>query len=169
MERSRDLRRGRSRGGQIRIIEAILSAAIIVVSITIGIGLMKTPSPLSSRRTEDVSRFAYSLLFSLAEAETFDRVMYANGSLVPNWEEQMKVMIGSLLPSNMFFNMTVYNCTVNYGLVEEVVINSCPISNAANPEVFRESPAVAGAHITYTTRRLSILRVHLSLTWSDQP
>jgi hypothetical protein len=167
VEGSRNLMRPRPRSGQIRIIEALLSAALVVASITVGVGLMKAPNSLSSRRTEDMSNSAYSLLIRLAEAETFDEVMFINGSLRKGWEEELKVMVNSLIPVNAFFNMTIYNCTVRDQLAQEAVLNSCPMSNAATSEVFETAKGVAGADVTYTTRRFWILRVHIDLTWGE--
>jgi len=151
------------------MLESILSVGVVIASVTIAMGLFNAPSPLSMRRTEDITRFSYSFLMRLAEAEVFDKVMFTNGALTPDWEAKLTVVMSSLLPPNTFFALNVYNCTVEGGVIHEELINRWPVSNAATPEVFDVSKGVAGVNILYTTKQLFILRVQMQMTSGDQP
>ena len=161
------MRRRRPKQGQIRVIEALLSSVIVVAAMTVASGLIQAPSSFSQRRTEDVSRFAYSLLTRLAEADTFDGIMFEGGNLSQRWEDELQVIVGSMLPSNVFFNMTVYNCTVVGGIPQESSLASRSLSNAMTPEVFQTALGVGSADIVYTTKRLWILKIHIDLVWGD--
>jgi len=161
------VRRRGPRRGQTRVIEALLSSVVVVVAMGIASGLIRAPSSFSQRRTDDASRFAYSLLTRLAEADTFDKVMFEGGNLSAGWEDQLKVIVGSMLPSNAFFNMTIGNCTVVGGAPQESLLTSRGLSNAMTPEVFQTALGVGSADIVYTTKTLWILRIHIDLAYGD--
>jgi len=161
------MRRRGPRRGQTRVIEALLSSIVVVAAMGIASGLIRAPSSFSQRRTEDASRFAYSLLTRLAEADTFDGIMFENGNLSAGWEDELKVMVGSMLPSDAFFNMTISNCTVVEGVPRESLLTARGLSNAMTPEVFEAALGVGSADIVYTTRTLWILRIHMELVYGD--
>ncbi|MEM2714814.1 MAG: hypothetical protein QXL45_03755 [Candidatus Bathyarchaeia archaeon] len=134
---------GRLRLGQARIIEAVMAAILIFIAFTAAFFMLFSSEKFFKQETVDLNRLAYNVLHSLAESGIIDEVI--NETEI-NAERKLMGALQSLLPQNIYFNLTVYE-TASWSRVLS------PISNAP-PDVFEESGEVASAGITYTSKRV---------------
>ena len=149
-----------------RILEAMLAALVLMITITIAMNMMKAPSPLSSKGKNELTQFGYDFLIKLTDAQLLDEVMFERGTMRQGWEERMKVLINSMIPANLFYNMTIYNTTYvehfDFGDPVLVKINTVQITNTGSAS-FTEGLEVASADAIYTTQNFRVLRIHLDL------
>ncbi|MGB9717755.1 MAG: hypothetical protein ACPL4E_04870 [Thermoproteota archaeon] len=146
--------------GQMRIVEALLASGIIAIAMWSMINLTKAPDPYSAKARDELEKYCYAFLTSLADKEVFDEVVFNSTGVRPGWEGLMKNVLNALLPANTLYNMTVCNMSKKGDVVEEEPLGR--VFNAA-PEDFSLSKEAAGAEITYTTRRRWVLKIHLEL------
>lgn len=147
--------------GQTRVVEALLASGIIAITMWGMINMTRSPDPYSAKSRNELEKYCYDFLMSLAEREVFDGVIFNSTGIRPRWEDLMKGILNSLLPVNVLYNMTICNMTqMGYGVKEEPLGTS--ISNASS-EDFRLAKEAVGADVTYTTRRRWVLKIHLEL------
>ncbi len=160
-----------SKKGISRIIESVVSALLILAAFTISYYLTLPPNTPHQRASEDLKKFGYNLLSSLAANQGFDRLIFdSSGSVKEGWEQQFKVVINSLIPHNIIFNISIYNATLNeLGFVELVPLNNDVISNAvdefgkANEAVFLKAGENVQISYVYTTRWMKVIVVEMKL------
>lgn len=153
------------RRGVARILEAVFSAILVIEAIAVSYYLLIPPNPSVARSHEELSRFGYSLMTSLAYNNGFDKLLFNdNGQLKKNWETDLKVVVDSLLPQNVIFNITVYNATkhnvtinnITIESVKFVKLNKQPISNTLNEITFiraGENVQITYVYTTYLPQR----------------
>lgn len=163
MEAGRILKRNPGRRGQMRVIESILATIVVALSIFTMMNLMQSANPYTSKTRAELVRYSYDFLMSLAQKESFDKIIFMNSSVRQGWEQLMKVTLSSLLPANMLYNMTVYNMTSINGTIREVVLNNDTITNVMSANDFLSKNEAAAADVTYTTRKLWVIKVHMEL------
>lgn len=154
-----------------RIIESVVAALLILAAFSISSYLTLPPNTPHQRSSEDLTKFGYNLLSSLAVNDGFDKLIFdSNGNLKEGWEQQLKVVINSLIPQNIIFNITVYNATLNeLGFVELKELNTKTISNAvdesdkANEAVFLKAGENAQVSYVYTTKWMKVIVVEMKL------
>jgi len=149
--------------GQMRVIESILAAIVVAISVFTMMNLMQFANPYTSRTRAELVRYSYDFLMSLAQKESYDKIIFLNSSVRQGWEQLMKVTLSSLLPANMLYNMTVYNMTSINGTIREVVLNNVTISNVMSANDLIAKSEVAAADVTYTTRKLWVIKIHMEL------
>ncbi len=140
--------------GIARIVEAVFSAILIIAAVSISYHLLIPPNPSTIRSNEELSKFGYSLLSSLGSDNGYDKLLFdKEGNLREGWENDFKVVINSLVPPNIIFNITVYNATVNSstGFVDLEKLNTIPISNTDSNEVFLKAGENIQVMYIYTT------------------
>jgi len=147
--------------GQMRTVEALLASGIIAVAMWSMISLTRSQDPYSAKARNELEKYCYDFLMSLAEREVFDRVVFNSTMVRTGWEGSMKNLLNSLLPANILYNMTVFNMTQTGEIVMEVPLGES-ISNAS-PEDFSMVKEAAAADITYTTRNRWVLKIHLEV------
>jgi len=147
--------------GQMRTVEALLASGIIAVAMWSMINLTKTSDPYSAKARNELEKYCYDFLMSLAEREVFDRVVFNSTRVRTGWEGLMKNLLNSLLPANILYNMTVFNMTQTGETVMEVPLGES-ISNASQGD-FSMAKEAAAADITYTTRNRWVLKIHLEV------
>lgn len=147
--------------GQMRTVEALLASGIIAVAMWSMINLTRSPDPYSAKTMNEVEKYCYDFLMSLADREVFDEVIFNSTGVRPGWEGLMKNVLNALLPANTLYNMTVYNMSRKGDVVEEEPLGESIFN--ASLEDFRLAEEAAGADITYTTRRRWVLKIHLEL------
>ncbi len=125
--------------------------------------LVKFPNPYTSKTRKELVKYSYDLLLSLAERESFDKIIFTNGTVRLGWEQLMARAMNSLVPGDMVYNMTVYNMSYVNGTVRQKALNSGIITNSASLSQFSSLKEIAAADITYTTRKQWILRIHLEV------
>lgn len=156
------------------IIEAVVSSLLLIAAFSVGFYLLSTPTISHQRYSEDLTKVGYNLLSALAENDGFDKLMFDSyGKFTVGWEQQLKVVIVSLLPSNIIFNVTVYNATlINDNItnfVELKILNTATVSNVldesghSNEAAFLKAGDNAEASYIYTTKHLQILVISIKL------
>lgn len=157
--------------GVARIVEAVFSAILIIEAVSVSYYLLVAPNPGTTRSSEELSKFGYSLLSSLASNNGFDTMLFDSaGNIREGWENEFKVIMNSLVPPNIIFNITVYNATINSstGFVVLEKINEVPISNVVSEDAFikaGEDVQVTYVYTTYKSERdeIQIYFIYLEL------
>jgi len=144
--------------GQFRVVEALISAVIIVVAFTAALELQQIPRSWSSRMKTDLEALAFNVLLNLAESNVPENI----GS--PRWEHGLFIVLQTLLPPATYFNLTVYRITVlTNGTVLMEPLNKAPISNMQSQDLSEALEAASAAYV-YTTRKGEILLLVLTLS-----
>lgn len=147
-----------ARLGQARILEAVVASLIIFTAFSAAFYFIYSSENVSHQETVDLNRLAYNALHQIAESAVIEETVEEDPQ---SGQNQLKTILQELLPANIYFNLTIYNCTGNphqpYGG------NPISISNAP-PEALAESGEVASASIIYTSKRGSIYNLVLRLT-----
>jgi len=134
--------------GQARIIEVMLAA--IVMTITL-VTIMNLTTPLRSiylRETSDLRRVAYNILNDFGDARVYENIIIKGNLTGRLWEDELILFISVNLPPQVIFNMDVYVLKVHRnGTLEWVKLNRKPISNVENWE---EANIVEAESVTYT-------------------
>lgn len=159
------------RRGVSRILESVFATILIIEAAFISYFLMVPPNPAITGESEELYRLGYSLLASLSRDNGLDRLIFDRHWRVrDNWENDLKVTVTSLLPTNIIFNITIYNATLNEstGFIDMVKINRVPITNVESSDAFVTVGEVQQITYVYTTRnplngRLQIYYIHLVL------
>ncbi len=159
------------RRGVSRILEAVFAAMLIIEAAYISYFLMVPPNPSTPRESEGLYRLGYSLLTSISRNNGLDRLIFdEQWNVRPNWENDLKVTVTSLLPSNILFNITVYNATMDpsSGFIKLVKINRVPISNVESSDAFLKIGETTQITYIYATRnpnngKLQIYYIYLVL------
>ncbi|MEM3826819.1 MAG: hypothetical protein QXZ08_04590 [Nitrososphaeria archaeon] len=154
-----------------RIIEAVVSSLLILAAFTISYYLTLPPNTPHQRSSEDLKKFGYNLLSSLAANQGFDQLIFdSNGNVKVGWEQQFKVVINSLIPHNIIFDISIYNATLSeLGFVELVPLNNAVISNAVdefgkvNEVVFLKAGENIQISYVYTTRWMKVIVIEMKL------
>jgi len=159
------------RKGVARILEAVFSAVLIIEAVAIGYMLLKTPNPGTTKSTEELYKFGYSMLSSLCANNGLDSLIFdSNWNIRRGWEGDLKVVVNSLVPPNVIFNISVYNATYEEegGFIKLVKLNHVPISNVVDEEVFikaGENVLITYIYTTYNPVKddIIILLIYLRL------
>ena len=159
------------RKGVARILEAVFSAVLIIEAVAIGYMLLKTPNPATTKSTEELYKFGYSMLSSLCANNGLDSLIFdSNWNIRRGWEGDLKVVVNSLVPPNVIFNISVYNATYEEegGFIKLVKLNHVPISNVVDEEVFikaGENVLITYIYTTYNPVKddIIILLIYLRL------
>ncbi|MEM3385876.1 MAG: hypothetical protein QXE78_10175, partial [Nitrososphaeria archaeon] len=144
---------------------------LILAAFTISYYLTLPPNTPHQRSSEDLKKFGYNLLSSLAANQGFDQLIFdSNGNVKVGWEQQFKVVINSLIPHNIIFDISIYNATLSeLGFVELVPLNNAVISNAVdefgkvNEVVFLKAGENIQISYVYTTRWMKVIVIEMKL------
>jgi len=103
------------RRGQVRVVEAVLAAFIVVAVILMVMAFTRPLKSVYIRETTDLRRLAYNLLNDMATAGVYERTV---GRALVNpgdrsWVDDLRLLISSSLPPDLVFNMTVYRLDFN--------------------------------------------------------
>ena len=140
--------------GQMRILEAVIATIVLLIAFTAFYFMLYSSARFFKQEAVDLNRLSYNALMHLAGSGVIERAV-SN----PTTGKAMLVRaLQSLLPSNVFFNLTVLNVT---DAGREVVVSA---SNAV-PTVFEGPSEVASATITYTSSegKIYVLVLRLAL------
>jgi predicted PurR-regulated permease PerM len=155
------------RAGIARMIEAVISAILIIGAFSVSYYLLIPPSASQIRSGESLTKYGYNLLSTLASSNGFERLFIDyHGERVSDWEQQLKSTLNSLLPSNVLFNLTVYKAMEvqgGNGFVSLIVLNKVPISNVGDPRSFIDAGETAQITYVYTMKNMTILVFNLRL------
>lgn len=138
----------RSKAGQARIIEAFF--AILIVSSSFIVSsymIIPTNIPLVVSKGS-LEKIGFNIFDSLAGGRVFEEIDFTQAG----WEQRLKIVFEKILPSEIYFNLTVYNSSsFSPTFINLEMINSIPISNVENGiEAFKKSPEIASITYVYT-------------------
>jgi len=141
------------RRGIARILEAVFSAILIIEAVAVGYMLLKTPNPGTTKSTGELYKFGYSMLSSLCTNNGLDGLIFdSNWNIRRGWEGDLKVVVNSLIPPNIIFNISIYNATYDEeGFIKLTRLNRVPISNVVDEEVFIKAGENVLITYIYTT------------------
>ena len=144
--------------GQARILEAVIASAIIFLVFSAAFYLIYSSENLFAQETIDLNRLGYNVLHQIAESHTIEKTIEADPE---NGDESLKIAVQELLPTGIYFNLTLYNCTGNPA--DPYSGEPLTVSNAPS-DVFAGSWEVASASIMYTSRQGNIYYIVIELT-----
>lgn len=144
--------------GQARILEAVIASVIIFLTFSATFYFIFSSEDVFSQETVDLNRLSYNVLHQIAESGIIEETLEENPQ---SGNFQLKIALQEILPANIYFNLTIFNCTGNPSqpYSDEPII----VSNAPD-EKFMESGEVASASIIYTSKRGNIYYLVLKLT-----
>ena len=158
-----------NRKGQARIIEAIVSAMIVIVAMSIASLLSRPPGTLFFREEKSLVKTGYSIINYMASAKIFEEIIYReeNGQIEynDNWEEQLKSTLQFMVPANIVYNLTIYeiNGTLTADNLKTTKLNDKPISNIATTEGLSEMETVKYTYVCTRKARGKVLLIVLQL------
>jgi hypothetical protein len=142
--------------GQIRIIEAGIAASIIFITFIVISQSTRLPRITMTSRTVILRDTAYNTLYRLADSGVFESLIGANSA---NWERSLKMVLDTLLPSTVYFNMSVYSCNSPTSFA---IYNKLSISNV-DPNAFIATPEITSASFLFVAKNSRIYLVILQL------
>jgi len=142
-----------SRKGQMRILEAVIATIVLLIAFTAFYFMLYSSEKFFEQEAVDLNRLSYNALMHLVESGIVERAVSGDvqaGAVLVR-------ALQALLPSNVFFDLTIVNITDTSS--REVVVS---VSNAV-PAVFEGSSEVASATTTYTSSKGKIYMLVLRL------
>lgn len=140
------------RSGQMRILEAVIAVIILLIAFMAFYFMLYSSEKFFKQETVDLNRLSYNALMHLVESGVVERAV-SNDS---GDSSALVKALQSLLPPNVFFNLTIVNATDPSRRVVVSAFN-------AVPAVFERLGEVASATITYTSREGKVYMLVLKL------
>jgi hypothetical protein len=150
-----------SKGGQSRILEAVIAASIIFVVFSVSSFLVRASDIRVLQERADLDRIGYNTLHKLVESGAFEEILMMAESQPETAGLQLKSTLHRSLPQDIFFNLTIYRCDV-----EGANININPLNIVVNnmPNESSRPLEVSSTSLTYTSRNGEIYLLTLILT-----
>jgi len=136
-----------------RILEAVIATIVLLIAFTAFYFMLYSSAKFFKQEAVDLNRLSYNALIHLVESGVVERAV----SNPTTGGEMLVRALQSLLPPNVFFNLTVLNVTDASS--REVVVS---LSNAV-PAVFEGPSELASATTTYTSSEGKIYMLVLRL------
>lgn len=155
-------KRNRQRKAQMRVLETIIAAAIIYVVFSAAFFLIRSSESVVSQETVDLNKLGYNLLHRIVESNTIEETIEKQPQ---NGTDNLKLVVQRLLPTGLFFNLTVYNCTGD--LSATPFGQSWSVSNAPADEIIK-SKEVAHASTIYTSKTGNVYYVIINIARAGQ-
>lgn len=159
----------KQRRGIARLIEVILASVLLASSLSISYYYLRPANPNVQRGIDDLDKYGYDLLGSLAQKGGFDdTILNQTGVPLPDWQYQLQIALGSMMPVGLIFNVTVYEAVHSSGSIsgsDLVVLNVLNTQNITNsvPGAFSYAAQVAQVTFVYTTSSFYTLVFFLQL------
>ena len=150
----------RARRGQFRIIEAAISAVIIFVTLVTIDQFTRIPRLIMTGRSGSLRTTAYNTLYRMADTGILENTLGIGSA---DWEGNLKIVLDSLLPTTVYFNMTVYAFSNAAQPTYYVAYNKRIISNSLSQEAFTKTPEISSAEFLYVARNSKIYLLRLQL------
>ena len=159
----------RRRRGIARLIEALLSTAIVVSALGLAYYYVVPANPNVVRGASDLDQSGYNLMNALAGQGGFDSLAFnSTGFLTSDSQQSLTVAIGSVLPSGIAFNLTVYRAVVITSppnMVDLKLVSTLNMTNAMSSS-FLNAGETSQITYMYTTAHFVILVMQLQLARS---
>lgn len=157
------------RRGIARLVEVILASVLLTASLSISYYYLIPANPNVQRGTENLDKFGFDLLSTLSSQGGFDdAILNSTGVALPNWQQNLNVVLGTLMPVGIDFNLTVYEAVRTSGgvsgpnLVGLSLLNTQGITNA-QASSFANAGQVTQITLMYTTSSFYTLVFFLQL------
>lgn len=143
--------------GQSRILEAVIAAVIIFVVFAVSVFLIQASNVKILQERSDLDRLGYNVGHMVVEAGVIESTLETPSIQ----EDQLKSVLQRSMPSIIFFNLTVFNCTE----LDAVQIELTPVVTIANAatDFFANSMEVSSNTMTYTSKKGNIYYLVLVL------
>ncbi|MEM2587766.1 MAG: hypothetical protein QXV23_05645 [Candidatus Bathyarchaeia archaeon] len=149
---------GYSSFGQMRIIEAVIAATLMFIVFTAAFFMLFSSEKFFRQEAIDLNRLAYNVLHRLAESGVIETAIDKSQSAM------LASALQSLLPQNVYFNLTIYERDGSGQGWIPVNLDGKPYVSNASGGVFERLSEVASASITYTSKNGKIYYLSLVLT-----
>lgn len=146
----------KSRKGQMRILESVVAAMIVIILFSVSMFLVSTSNVRVLQEREDLDRIGYNVLNRLVESRTIDEILQ-----IPTQREvYLKTTIQEALANTIYFNLTIYSC-----LDKGSYISLQPLISVTNTldGSLSNSLEVSSTNVIYTSENGSIYNVLLVL------
>jgi len=140
--------------GQMRILEAVIATAILLVAFTAFYFMLYSSVKFFKQEAVDLNRLSYNALTHLVESGALEKALSGDTRA---GEAMLVRTLQNILPSNVFFNLTIVNVTEPSSRGVVMIVSD------AVPAVFEGPSEVASAMITYTSSRGKIYTLVLRL------
>ena len=122
----------RSVKGQMRVVESIMAALIVISAVTFLYFFASTPSS-QAHDTSELEKIGHNILHDVDEQRLLARYVYRS-----EWANITSALVVSL-PTNVYFNLSIYD--INHNPINH------PLIQYGDQQVFSSSAAVAS--VTY--------------------
>ncbi|MEM0219898.1 MAG: hypothetical protein QW213_06160 [Thermoproteota archaeon] len=153
--------------GQTKVIEATIASLLMLGALAVGSAMVKDISVISLNQKESNEKLAYGILTTLIRGNVIENIMFQpNGNLRSGWEYEMNIILSSLVPPNLFYNLTVYNYTYSVSpgkmlnITGKVQLNKIKISNISSSNIMA---VVSSADVIYTNKKLQVIELHFEI------
>jgi hypothetical protein len=140
--------------GQMRVVESIMAALIVISAVTFLYFFAATPSS-QAHDTSELEKLGHNVLHDIDEQGLLARYLYNSP---PEWANLTAALVVSL-PTNVYFNLSIYD--INQHSIGH------PLIQYGDPQIFSSSAAVAsvtyivpGYHTSYNPRILVLKLVN---------
>lgn len=139
------------------MLEAVIAVTIIIVALSLSSLLLGTARTWRARRTEELSKSAFSVLSYLSKSGPLELNLVRKPD---GWEYRLKSLIDDLVPANTIFvlEVTTYSAPGQWAEVCK------PISNDAQAWVENIGPEVGSATYIYTGSDGLVYRLRLMIS-----
>ena len=152
----------KNHAGQARILEAIIAAVIIFIVFSVATFLVQTSDVRVLQERSDLDRLGYNVLNNLMESGTVETIETSSAYQIATQRDlYLRTAVQSLLPVNIYFNLTLFNCTdmTTYVQLRTVTNN---VANAL-PILFANSTEVSSTDMIYTSKNGNVYHAILLL------
>jgi len=132
------------RRGQFRIIEALVTAVLVVGSMMIAVGIQRMPRFWITYETEDLEDMAFNMLAEIADQALLSRLLDSKGS----WETDLFWTLNTMLPPTIYFNMSIYKMSLSSGgNISLEALNRAPITNIQQENADRIAESASATYV----------------------
>jgi hypothetical protein len=148
----------RSRKGQSRILEAVVAAAIIFTVFAVSLYLVSVSNVKVLQERADLDRLGYNTLHRLVESGTIESTIERRLQA-----DFVRTIIQKSLPSETYFNLTIFICSDQGSWVKLEPHPSYPPITNAPEEAFANLLEVSSTSMIYTSKKGNIYQLVLVL------
>jgi len=147
----------RSRQGVSRILEAVIAAALLLVTFSAAIMMNRSSEVKVLQESGDLDRLGYNVLSTIVESDAIDN----SQSFL-----QVNTILQANLPSSIYYNLTIYNCTNANGVIS---FKPDPTyRNITNTATFFNAAEISSTSTIYTSPNGLIRKLVLELARAGQ-
>lgn len=138
----------KNQAGVSRILEAVISAAILFVVFSVATFLAQTSDLKILQERSDLDRLGYNVLNNVMESGAIENI--EKQTLPPNIDKvtYLRTAIQTYLPTTVYFNLTIYEYIDQspFGRLDPF------IKSVANADSFKSSTEISSTDMVYTSK-----------------